>query len=345
MLKAKNQKLKDTHNMKIIENYSLKEHNTFAVEAKAKYYVELDENKEILDEIQQFQNEKHFVIGCGSNLLFAGDFDGVVLSYINKKIKVVSEDSENVLVEVAAGCLWDEFIETAVTNNWHGLENLVGIPGTVGAAPVQNIGAYGVEQKDCFEYLNAINIINSREKHFKKEACEFDYRDSIFKNYLRNRYIITDVCYKLSKKFTPNLKYANLKSSGEITNARDLTTRIIEIRNAKLPDYKVYGNAGSFFKNPIITKSEYKSLLAQDADLKSYFAPDRCVKLSAAQLIEKAGWKGKRVGNCGISDIHSLVIVNYGGATGKEIFDFSENIINDIDDRYNIELEREVLVV
>lgn len=331
--------------MKIIENYSLKERNTFAIEAKAKYFVELDETKDIFETLQKFKTEKLFVIGGGSNLLFVKDFDGAILSYTNKKIKIIREDCDSVTVEVSAGCLWDEFIEIAIENNWYGLENLVGIPGTVGAAPVQNIGAYGTEQKDCFEYLKAINITNSREKNFSEEACDFDYRDSIFKNYLRNRYIITEVCYKLSKKFTPNLKYADLKSSGEIDNARDLTNKIIEIRNAKLPDYKEFGNAGSFFKNPIIEKAEYKSLLAIDSELKSYFAPDRMIKLSAAQLIENAGWKGKREGSCGISDKHSLVIVNYGGATGKEIFDFSENIINDINNRYNVELEREVLVI
>jgi UDP-N-acetylmuramate dehydrogenase len=331
--------------MKITENFSLKENNTFAIDVKAKYFIELDAKNEIFDAIKQFEKEKLFVIGGGSNLLFASDFNGAIFSYSNKNIKIVREDSENIWVEVAAGCPWNEFIESAIEHNWFGLENLVGIPGKVGAAPVQNIGAYGVEQQDCFEYLKAVNITNSREKQFYKENCDFDYRDSIFKHYLKNRYMITDVCYKLSKTFTPVLKYADLKSLVDISSARELALKITEIRNSKLPDYKVLGNAGSFFKNPIIEKFEYKSLLANDPDLKSYFAPDRCVKLSAAQLIEKSGWKGKRVGNCGISDQHSLVIVNYGGATGKEVFDLSENIINDINNRYNVELEREVLVV
>jgi len=331
--------------MKIIENYSLKEHNTFAIDAKAKYFVEIDNTNDLIDTIEQFKKEKLFVIGGGSNLLFTKDFNGVILSYTNKNIKTVREDNESIFVEVSAGCSWDELIETALSNNWHGLENLVGIPGKVGAAPVQNIGAYGTEQKDCFEYLKAISISTGRLKKFDKEACEFDYRESIFKNELLNRYIITDVCYKLSKKFTPILKYADLKSHGDVTNARDLTTKIMEIRNSKLPDYKVFGNAGSFFKNPIVAKYEYKELVAQDPEFKSYFAPNRLVKLSAAQLIEKAGWKGRREGACGISEQHSLVIVNYGGATGKEIYDFSENIINDINNRYNVILEREVLVV
>ncbi len=331
--------------MKITENYSLKDRNTFAVDAKTRYFVELYDKKDILEAIQKFKDEKLFVLGGGSNLLFAKDYNGAILNYTNNKIKIINEDSENVTVEISAGCSWNEFIDKAIENGWYGLENLVGIPGVVGAAPVQNIGAYGTEQKDYFEYLKATNLINSREKQFDKTACDFDYRDSIFKNYLRDRYIITEVCYKLSKKFTPILKYADLKSCGDITNARNLTTKIMEIRNSKLPDYKVYGNAGSFFKNPIIEKQEYKTLLKFDKDLKSYFAPERCVKLSAAQLIENAGWKGRREGNCGISEKHSLVIVNYGGATGKEIFEFSENIINDINNRYNITLEREVLVV
>jgi UDP-N-acetylmuramate dehydrogenase len=331
-------------------NKNLKKLNSFGVEAFASAFVEIKNNSDIQELIKILSNyENKLILGGGSNILFVSDYDGLVIKNKISGIEIISEDDESVLLKIGAGENWHNFVGYCVRNNYSGLENLALIPGTVGAAPVQNIGAYGVEQDSCFECLDAFDFLSGEIVKISKSECEFSYRDSIFKSSRKERYLITHIYYKLSKKDNIKINYKELSQklfdkNINNPNPKDVFNSVIEIRKSKLPDPEVIGNAGSFFKNPVITKSQLDKLLEIYPDAK-YFPFRNKFKISAGWLIERCGWKGKKAGNCGISEKHALILVNYGTASGAEIFDLSEEIIKSVKIKFNIDLKREVNII
>jgi len=334
--------------IRFFEDYSLKEHNTFGIDAKAKYFFEFTDPVDLhifLNDNQSWKNEKLIVLGEGSNILFLDDFDGLVIHPKVPGIKTVNEDRNNYWVEVGAGENWDEFVDFAVTYNLGGIENLSLIPGKVGAAPVQNIGAYGQEVCSVVEKVIGYDLEKQIPGEFSAEECRFAYRDSIFKSYLKNKFIITSVVFRLEKFPEFNLKYGYLeekvKEKGDAT-LQNIREAVIEIRNSKLPQVKELGNAGSFFKNPVVDSALAEKLKAGYEDLPVYNTHSGLVKLAAGWLIERAGWKGVRECNVGVHDKQALVLVNHGNATGKEVWDFSEKIKNSVSEKFGVELEREV---
>lgn len=334
--------------MKIKENISLLPYNTFRIDVKAKFFVEVesvDDLKELV-ESDVFKNNKQFILGGGSNLLLTKDFDGLVIRLGIKGIKVC-EEGDDVYVEAGAAEVWHDFVQFNVNKGYAGLENLSLIPGTVGASPIQNIGAYGVEMKDYFFSLEAFHLTSGTLKKFNKEECKFSYRESVFKNELKGQYIITSVVFKLSK--IPNLKlhYGAIEEELkrrkiDFPSIKDVSEVVSEIRVSKLPDPKTIGNSGSFFKNPIITQSQFESIKEKYPDIVNYPSSDGFVKLAAGWMIEQCGWKGKQIGQVGTWKNQALVIVNHGSASGKEVFDFSQLIINSVFERFGVTLEREV---
>jgi len=334
----------------VYNDFSLQKLNSFGIDARASLFSspESIETLSSLLEGYDYNHQPLLIMGEGSNIIFTTDFEGMIVRPGMKGIEVMEEDDQQVWVKVGAFENWDNWIAVATKNGWHGLENLSLIPGSVGSAPVQNIGAYGVELKDHFAWLDAWDLQQKQMVQFDGKACHFGYRSSIFKNESRDRYIITHVTFQLNKEAKLQLDYgpvkeAFVKASG--TSPLDLRDAIISIREMKLPDPKTYGNAGSFYKNPIVDKTIFKCIRVDFPLIPSYLEPENQVKIPAAWLIEKAGWKGKRVGNVGTWPTQPLVIVNYGGATGQEILDFSEQLRNDVDKQFGIWLEREVNVV
>lgn len=338
--------------MPIEKNISLKPFNTFNVDAKAKYFAEvknITKLKELLSN-GDYNNERRLILGAGSNILFTKDFDGIVIKLNNSEIQVISETEENVFIQVDAGVDWDSFVQYTIDNGLSGIENLSLIPGNVGAAPIQNIGAYGVEVKDVIESVNIILLEGLEEKTLSNAECNFDYRNSIFKKEFKNRVVITSVLFNFSKKKYVNLEYALLKnyfiekSEAEITseNVRDA---VISIRESKLPDPNKIGNAGSFFKNPIIEKERYEELKIEYPDLNGYPESNSKIKISAGWLIEKCGLKGKRIGDVGVHKKQALVIVNYGNATGADVVEFSKMITSEVCIKFNIIIINEVNII
>jgi UDP-N-acetylmuramate dehydrogenase len=288
------------------------------------------------------------VIGEGSNILFREDFQGLLLKPSMKGIELIEEANTQVLVKVGAAENWDNWVEYATEKGWYGLENLSLIPGSVGSAPVQNIGAYGSELKDHMAWLEAWDLEKNQPVRLEREACRFSYRNSIFKSEAQGRYIITHVAFILNKIPEFKLDYGNIETAFREAGGStplDLRNLIISIRKRKLPDPEQFGNAGSFFKNPLVDRSIFKCIRVDYQDVPNYPEAGNCVKIPAAWLIEKAGWKNKRIGNVGTWPNQPLVIVNYGGATGQEILDFSEKIREDVDRKFGIYLDREVNVV
>jgi UDP-N-acetylmuramate dehydrogenase len=334
--------------MNIRSNHSLLAYNTFRIDVNAKYFVEVssvDELKEVLSSDVCNQN-KLFILGGGSNLLLTKDFEGLVIRLGIKGITVCEED-DDVYVEAGAAEVWNDFVQFNVNKGYAGLENLSLIPGTVGASPIQNIGAYGVEIKDCFHSLTAIDIETLELKKFNKDECEFSYRESVFKNKFKGKYIICSVVFKLSKIANLKLHYGAIQD--ELTkrnilepNIKDVAEVVSHIRVSKLPDPSTIGNSGSFFKNPIISKTQFEGIQNSFPEIVSYPVDEHHVKLAAGWLIEQCGWKGKQIGNAGTWKNQALVIVNHGGASGKEIFDFSQSIIDSVYQRFGVSLEREV---
>jgi UDP-N-acetylmuramate dehydrogenase len=338
--------------MQIKENVPLKGLNSFGVDAVARYFVEL----EGIDDIQEliktevFKTQKRFIIGGGSNLLFTEDFDGLLIKMNNRGIELKENKNNEVKATVAAGESWDDFVQFCVMNKIGGLENLSLIPGNVGAAPIQNIGAYGVEQQDSFYELKAFDLEKGKVRKFNKKECGFAYRGSVFKTKYPGRFLVLEVTYLLSKEHRLNLNYAALKIELQSRKIGPVTIQVVantisQIRKSKLPDPEVLGNAGSFFKNPIISRDHFLDLKTKYPDLVAYKINDRCYKLPAAWVIERAGWKGRKVGQVGVHDQQALVIVNFGGSSGKEIFDLSEKIRDDVLDDFSVSLEREVIVL
>jgi UDP-N-acetylmuramate dehydrogenase len=337
--------------MVILENYSLKKHNTFGVEAKSRYYVDINYRSDIHEVVQcdEFQNNQHLILGGGSNILFTEDFDGIVINMNLKGIKITNSSDGDVELEVAAGVIWHDLVKTCLKSKFYGLENLALIPGKVGAAPVQNIGAYGVEQKDFFTGLKAFDFETKEIIELNKEDCKFGYRDSIFKNELKGKAIVTSVKYKLSKKFYINDSYKALRHElGKFSfidqDAQYLFDTICRIRNSKLPDINKIGSGGSFFKNPVISQSIADKLLEEFPDMPNYPTNDGMVKLSSAWMIDKSGMKGFRRGDAGVYDKHALVLVNYGNASGKEIMSIAQEIKEKVEEKFGIALENEVIV-
>ena len=334
----------------VAHNFNLKKYNTFGISARAALFSQpatVEELSEILEEYQ-YQEQPFLVIGEGSNILFQGDFEGMLVQPLIRGIDIVEDDGTKLVVCVGAGEHWDDWVYHAISEGWYGLENLSLIPGSVGAAPVQNIGAYGTELKDFLAWLEAWDLVEHQLIRMDPADCRFDYRSSIFKSGSRCRYIITRVAFRLSRIPVMNLSYDHVKSlfrdSGG-TTPMDLRNVIISVRKKKLPDPAEVGNAGSFFKNPLVDRTIFKCIRAEFHEVPNFPEANNCVKIPAAWLIEKAGWKGKKIGNVGTWPDQPLVIVNYGGATGRDILEFSEQIREDVDRKFGVCLEREVKVI
>lgn len=336
--------------IQIHENVSLKNFNTFGIEAYARYFVEINHKEELVELFNdtQWHQTPRLVMGGGSNILFTQNFDGLV---IRMNIRGIEHriNHEEVVVASGAGEPWNDLVNYCVDWGFAGIENLSLIPGSVGASPVQNIGAYGVELKDVFKECEAFEISTGEFKHFNKADCKFDYRESIFKQELKNRYIIVSVKFKLSTQAQINIKYGAISDEllkREIVhpNIKDISQVVSAIRVSKLPDPSTIGNAGSFFKNPVISKLKFDHIHEQFPEISHYLVNNE-VKLAAGWLIEQCGWKGKVIGNTGTWKNQSLVLVNHGNASGEEIFQLSDAIILSVKEKFNVTLEREVNII
>jgi UDP-N-acetylmuramate dehydrogenase len=335
----------------ILQNVSLKPYNTFGIEATAKYFAEANTVDDLFDifKTKAIQTEQLLVLGGGSNCLFTQDFNGLVVKMSIGGIDYVLED-DHILLTAGAGVVWNDLVNYCVRNGFAGIENLALIPGTVGASPIQNIGAYGVELKDVFSSCKAFEIATGQIKTFDFADCNFGYRDSVFKNELKGKYIITQVYFRLSKKINLNTTYGaietELKSKGiEHPTIKDVSDAVISIRRSKLPDPTQIGNAGSFFKNPVVETAVFEKIKSEYPTVPSYPVSAGHVKMPAGWLIETAGWKGKTIDNYGVHKLQALVLVNYGGATGVQLFDLSTAILKDVFDKFGILLDREVNII
>jgi len=326
---------------------TLKPYNTFGVDVKAKLFASFNSVSELRALLPEIRKQETLIAGGGSNMLFTKNFDGLFVRNCIKGIEEITRTDSYVVIEAGAGEIWHDFVIYCVNNGYGGLENLSLIPGCVGASPMQNIGAYGVEIKDTFEYLDAMEIASGKLTRFKAADCAFGYRESVFKHALKNQFIICSVAFRLSLHPKVNTSYGIIEQelfsmNVSTPNIKDVSDAVIRIRQSKLPDPKVLGNAGSFFKNPIVTLDVLESIQSTYEHVPSYSAGEGCVKLAAGWLIEQAGWKGKRFGNIGVHEFQALVLVNYGEGSGKEIYDLSQRIIEDIQKKFNVILEREV---
>lgn len=337
--------------MEFKTNISLKPYNTFGLDVKAKAYCEVSSLKDIKQTLLETEQENILFLGSGSNVLLSKDFDGLVIRNTIKGKEVLEETEDSVVLKVYSGENWHELVMYCVESGWGGVENLSLIPGTVGAAPMQNIGAYGVELEQVFQSLEALNLDTLTLENFNKEQCAFGYRESVFKRQLKGQYFIFSVTFKLSKKPVTNTGYGDiiaiLTEKGiepSAANIKDVSDAVIQIRKSKLPDPSELGNSGSFFKNPVISETLFNELQSKYADIKGY-KQEQGIKIPAAWLIEKAEWKGKRIGNTGSHAKQALVLVNYGGAKGEEIWALAQEIIADIKTKFGVQLEAEVNII
>lgn len=336
--------------MEIKTNFPLKSLNTFGIDVHTHQYIRLVNENDIVTFLDRYPmaERRYLILGSGSNLLFVNDYAGIILHPVLKGIEVIKERTEHLLVKAMAGETWDDLVALAVERQWGGIENLSLIPGSVGACAVQNIGAYGVEVESVIERVEAISISDQQKIVFSPHECGFAYRASHFKGPWKNQFIITSVIFRLLRKPHYALGYpgvpAAVKEIGPITLA-NVRQAIIRLRRSKLPDPAVLGNAGSFFKNPVVSGSTLKGLLAQYPDLPHYPQGGGHYKLAAGWLVEKCGWKGKMVGNAAVYDKQALVLVNSDAASGRDIFDLSEQIRQSIKATFQIDLEREVEVI
>ena len=329
--------------MNIRHNLQLKPYNSFRTQAFAKLFCEPTTVDELSEIIKRYPEEKKLIIGGGFNLFFTKDYDGLVIHPQIKGTNIWYEDANLIEIEVSASVNWDNFVEYCVNNNYAGLENLSLIPSSVGAAPVQNIGAYGTEVKDVITLVRTVNIHTGEQKDFTNENCEFEYRDSIFKR--TGDYIITSVVFRLKKLFTYREKYIDLTNElkgNKYPTMKDVRDAIIRIRTRKLPDYNLLPNAGSFFKNPYLTYEQKENLLQLLPNATIHNVKENCFKTSSAFLLDRAGYKNKREGWVGTYEHHSLIIVNYGTEQGKDIVNFVEQIQHTVHSQFNIWLEPEV---
>lgn len=337
--------------IRFFEDFSLKNYNTFGVDAKARFFfefTELEDLNEFLNGNNSWREEPIFLLGGGSNLLLVNDFDGLMIHPNVPGVQVVHETRNQVWVEVGAGEDWDRLVDYCVKSEYYGLENLSLIPGTVGAAPVQNIGAYGIEVKDFVDTVNGFDLQTMTSYSIPAEECNFSYRNSIFKNELKNRFIVTSVIFRLEKFPDFKLDYGTLKAEveklGELTPL-NVRKAVIAIRQSKLPDPEELGNAGSFFKNPVVATEFAEKLKANYPELPAYPMADGKTKLAAGWLIDQCSWKGFRDGDAGVHANQALVLVNYGAASGKELFQLSEKIKTSVLTKFGVKLEPEANIL
>ncbi len=336
--------------MQVQENISLKPYNTFGIDAKAKLFSSFRNISELKELIDQFPGHEKLILGGGSNILFTKDVDGIVLKNEVKGIEKVKEDDDYVYVKAGAGENWHQFVLHCIDNNFAGIENLSLIPGNVGASPMQNIGAYGVEVKEVFHELKAFHLGEKTNYTFSLKDCEFGYRESVFKRRFKNKFVIMNVTYRLNKKPVFNTSYGAVEQELEKMNVKELSIRavsqaVINIRSSKLPDPLQIGNAGSFFKNPSIPRLKFELLKSDFPAIVGYENPDDTIKLAAGWLIEQCGWKGYRKGDAGVHARQALVLVNYGHAKGDEVYSLSESIVNSVREKFDVLLEREVNIL
>jgi UDP-N-acetylmuramate dehydrogenase len=338
--------------MQITSNISLKTLNTFGIEAQAKYFTEIQSLDNIIELLntKEYKNNAHLILGGGSNLLLTKDVDALVIKNNLKGISIVKETDDVVWVKCAAGEVWHEFVMWCIQHNYGGLENLSLIPGCTGASPMQNIGAYGVEIKDTFYELEAIHLETGKQHTFSKSDCEFGYRESVFKHQLKNQFIIISVTFQLSKKPTFHIEYGAIKQELEAMHISELSIKavsqaVINIRSSKLPNPKEIGNAGSFFKNPEVSAETYLKVKQEFPNLVAYPLENSNYKLAAGWLIEQSGLKGLQIGDAGVHKLQALVLVNYGKATGKEIFELSTHVLKTVNAKFGVTLEREVNII
>jgi len=344
--------------MHIQSNISLKKYNTFGIDVTAKYFASfnaVDTLEQFLqyDEVMAAAQKKQspvLILGGGSNMLFTKDVDGIVLKNEIKGITIVNEDDDHVYIKTGAGENWHQFVLHCIKNNFAGVENLSLIPGNVGASPMQNIGAYGVEIKDVFHSLQAFHLEEKRMVSFSLDDCAFGYRESVFKKQFKNQFVITEVVFKLHKKPVFNTSYGAIEQELEKMGVQQLSIKaisdaVINIRSSKLPDPDVIGNAGSFFKNPEIGAAHFSDLKHVYPGMVGYELPNEKVKLAAGWLIEQCGWKGYRDGDAGCHTKQALVLVNYGNAKGDEIYSLSEKIIVSVKEKFGVQMEREVNII
>jgi UDP-N-acetylmuramate dehydrogenase len=340
--------------MNIKENISLKNYNTFGIDVYAKYFTEFNNEIELAESLEYNKlptaNCPLLTLGGGSNILFTKNFDGFILKNEIKGIEVVNEDAEYVYVKAGAGENWHQFVLYCIDKNLGGVENLSLIPGNVGASPMQNIGAYGLEIKDVFFSLDAYHLADKKSVAFNLNDCAFGYRESVFKNKFRNQFIITNVTYKLKKQPIFNTSYGAIEQELEKMGITQLSIKaisdaVINIRSSKLPNPKEIGNAGSFFKNPEVEHSKFEILSSKFPGIVGYTLPNGNVKLAAGWLIEKCGWKAYRNGDVGCHSKQALVLVNYGNAKGEDIYNLSTQIITSVKEKFGVVLEREVNII
>ncbi|MCC6287863.1 MAG: UDP-N-acetylmuramate dehydrogenase [Chitinophagaceae bacterium] len=342
--------------MQIQENISLRQYNTFGIEAYAQFFSGFSSLDGLLNIIENKKYHPSLILGGGSNILLTKNIEGLVLKNEIKGIEKIGEDENFIYVKAGAGENWHRFVQYCIARNWAGLENLSLIPGNVGASPMQNIGAYGVEIKDVFHELTAVHLQDKIIKTFTAPDCSFGYRESVFKKKSKRKFVITDVTYKLRKQPVFNTAYGAIQQELERMGVKTLSIQaisqaVINIRSSKLPDPALIGNAGSFFKNPSIDKLSYTVLKEKFPSIVAYENEDGSMKLAAGWLIEHSGpdadksWKGYRVGDAGCHAKQALVLVNYGNATGKEIYDLSEAILQSVEKKYGVLLEREVNII
>ena len=337
--------------MQILQNYPLKKLNTFGIDAYAKNYVIVKDYSELKQILIQAKGQEKFILGGGSNMLLTKNIEALVINIGIKGIEIIENTVDSVLIKCGAGENWHEFVQYCIKNDFGGIENLSLIPGNVGTAPIQNIGAYGVELQDVFEKCQAVHIETAEFREFTKVECNFGYRESIFKNEIKGQYIITHVFVRLTKSGHHKLKmdYGAIKNKledlGESPTIKSISEAVIQIRKEKLPDPKEIGNSGSFFKNPVISIEQYKILKQNFDNIPSYPVSENEVKVPAGWLIEQAGFKGKTFGNYGVHKNQALVLVNYGGAKGEEIFRLAQIIQECVYRIFNITITPEVNII
>ncbi|HOY30331.1 MAG TPA: UDP-N-acetylmuramate dehydrogenase [Bacteroidales bacterium] len=337
--------------MQVHENFCLKKFNTFGIDAYTRWFAEISLQNDY-DELLRFYHEQKIPLlplGGGSNLLFTENFDGIIAKISTRGITIISEDDRSTIVDAAAGEPWEHLIAFCITNELYGLENLSGIPGQVGSSPIQNIGAYGVEVKNCISEVYAINIDDGSRSKFSDRECQFGYRDSIFKREMKGRVIITDVVFRLSKIRHFNLGYGGVAEEvqqiSQVPDLASVSKAICNIRDKKIPNPKETGSAGSFFKNPLIDNDLFFNLKEQYPDIPHFTAADDRHKLAAAWLIDRCGWKGYRKGDAGVNKLQPLILVNYGTASGSEIVDLARQIQNSVFEKFGVYLEPEVNIL
>jgi len=334
---------------KLQQNYSLKPHNTFGIDIKSNYFLSYTSEESLikyLPEINEF-NLSPLLVGEGSNLLFLKNYDGIILHPQIEGFEIIADAKNDVEVRIGAGVIWDDFVAWAVERNYGGIENLSNIPGTVGASPVQNIGAYGVEAQDVITRVEAIELTTGEKRIFSNKDCQFAYRDSIFKKELKGKYAVSYVSFKLNKEPEFNLSYGNIKTllNGQEANLVNIRQVITDVRNSKLPDYKTLGNAGSFFTNPYINLEQYEILKAKFPNIPHYPVSDTVVKVPAGWLIDQCGLKGRQYKGAAVHKDQALVLINTGEACGLDIVELSHLVIEEVKAKFGIKLTPEVNII